>query len=497
MVSFTNFPESLHFRRGGLGRNQAVVKTGKQLARAWYRGIDPARIMFVASLCMIAFAYGVATMQYRIFPYQLIMDARAAYQALRDEEDDALFAGVIALDPKATARPAIATLDPAAGTEHLLVTGGPFQFMQRCPKYGCMAWIIDRKGTVSHSWEVDTDQLFGDLPKLSGRPFVRNMYPSGVALDRDGSLVMVFQARNTFPAQVGIAKVDRNGKLLWKRWDQNHHWPIVERDGTIYAPYMHLANNLEYFGHTPIKARCPSGRVKLEGIAIYGPDGKPKRRIEISEHLISSNYPGLLYSLRDGCDPVHLNWIEVVNAAAAAKIPGVDEGDLLVSLRESGTIGIVDKDGGDFKMKSTGRTAGQHSPRFLPDGTLLVFDNKGGNRAQGGSRIVKLNLVTGAIETIFPRDGDTRQLPFFSEIAGHIDVSADGRRALITSYEPGRSFEIDIATGRPLWSYVSNFDIAPYLKLQGINAKTSRAVQQLWGVYYVTDENLRSAGLAP
>ncbi|MBK7284255.1 MAG: hypothetical protein IPI83_07640 [Sphingomonadales bacterium] len=109
---------------------------------------------------------------------------------------------------------------------------------------------------------------------------------------------------------------------------------------------------------------------------------------------------------------------------------------------------------------------------------------------------MKLDLATGAVETVFPRPRETRQLPFFSDVAGHIDVSADGRRTLIT-VKPGRSFEIDIATGRPLWSYVSNFDISPYLKLQGINAKTSRATQKLWGVYYVSDEQLRGVGLTP
>lgn len=487
----------MHFRRGGLGRNQAVVTQGKQPNKTWRGNIDPALIMFVVSLCMIAFAYGVATMQYRIFPYQAIMDARSAYQALMDEEDDALFAGVIALDPKAAAKPIVATLDPAAGTEYLLVTGGPFQFMQRCPKFGCMAWIIDRDGKVLYSWEVNTEQLFGDLPKLSGRPLIRNMYPSGVALDRDGSLVMVFQARNTFPAQVGIAKVDRDGKLLWKRWDQNHHWPFIDSAGNIYAPFMRLANNPEFFGPTRIEVRCPSGRVKLEGISIYGSDGRPKRQIELSERMLGGNYPGLLYSLRDGCDPIHINWIEPIDASVAARIPGVNAGDMLVSLRESGAIGIVDKNSGDFKRVSTGRAAGQHSPRFLPDGSLLVFDNKGGNRAQGGTRIVRMNLVTGAVETVFPRPGETREVPFFSEIAGHIDVSADGRRALITGHEPGRAFEIDIATGRPLWSYSSEFDIAPYLELEGIRTKTNQAVQRLWGVHYVAAEPLRAAGLVP
>lgn len=471
------------------------MKTGKQSTRTWYGGIDPARIMFVASLCMIAFVYGVATMNYRIFPYHVIMDARAAYKALRNEEDDTLFAGVIALDAKAAARPVVATLDPAAGTEHLLVTGGPFQFMQRCPKYGCMAWIIDRKGKVLHSWEVDTDQLFGDLPKLSGRPLIRNMYPSGVALGRDGSLVMIFQARNTFPAQVGIAKVDRNGKLLWKHWDQNHHWPTLDRKGNVYAPYMRLSINPKYFGTTPIEVRCPSGNVKLEGINIYAPDGRLKHRIDLARRLLADNYPGLYYSLRDGCDPVHLNSIDIATASVATAIPGVDAGDLLVSLRESNSIGIIDKDDGHFKKLMTGRTAAQHSPKFLSDGTALVFDNQGGTRAEGGTRIVRINFVTGTTETVYPRSAEAGQLPFYSMIAGHLEPSADGRRVLITGHEPGRGFEIDIATGRPLWSYVSNFDITPYLEKRKISTKTSRATQRLWGLHYVSDEQLHDAGL--
>ncbi|MBL0000856.1 MAG: hypothetical protein IPO97_07465 [Sphingomonadales bacterium] len=112
----------------------------------------------------MAFTYGVATMMYQLFPYGIIMNAKAALSCTEGyiEEDD-LFAGVMALDPKAPAKPVIATLDPDVGTEHLLVTGGPYEFMQRCPKFGCMAWVIDRKGKVLHSWEVDTDALFSDL----------------------------------------------------------------------------------------------------------------------------------------------------------------------------------------------------------------------------------------------------------------------------------------------------------------------------------------------
>ncbi len=100
------------------------------------RGIDPAQVMFVLALCMVAFVYGVAVMLYKWFPYAVITDARAAVQALRNIEGDDLFAGVEELDAKAPARPVVRTLDPAAGSERLLIIGGPFQFLQRCPKFG-------------------------------------------------------------------------------------------------------------------------------------------------------------------------------------------------------------------------------------------------------------------------------------------------------------------------------------------------------------------------
>ena len=457
-------------------------------------GFDPARIMFVASLCLMAFTYGVATMMYQLFPYGIIMNARAAYHALKDVEEDDLFASVIVLDPKAPAMPVVATLDPEAGPEHLLVTGGPYEFMQRCPKFGCMAWVIDRKGKVLHSWEVDTDALFADLPELAGRPLTRNLYPSGLALGSDGSLVMAIQARNTFPFQIGIAKIDRNGKLLWKHWDQNHHWLTLDRAGNTYAPSMHFERNLKYFGNSAVETRC-ADRVDLEGINIYAPDGKLLRRIDIAKSITASNYPGLLYSVRYGCDPIHLNSIDIASASVAASIPGVKAGDMLISLRESSSVAIIDKDDGHIKKLIAGHTAGQHSPKFLPDGTALVFDNQGGNRAQGGTRIVRMNFVTGITETIFPRPGSTHEVPFLSMNAGHIDISSDGRRAMITGKEPGRSFEIDIATGLPLWSYHSSFDIAPYLERQKIRAKTTRATQRLWGVYYVSADEFHAAGL--
>jgi hypothetical protein len=131
----------------------------------------------------------------------------------------------------------------------------------------------------------------------------------------------------------------------------------------------------------------------------------------------------------------------------------------------------------------------------LPDGTALVLDNQGGRKAQGGSRILRMNFNTGSSDTVFPKAGETLEVPFSTDIAGHIEISPDGQRAMITGWNPGRAFEIDVASGRPLWSYSSSFDLAPYFAAKGIHPKTTRARMKMWGVYYLTDAQFTTAGL--
>ena len=456
--------------------------------------IDWALLAFIAALCALAFAYGVAAMRFKIFPYKVITKAEAAAVALTKLGSDDLMAGALELDPKAPAAPAVKTLDPGAGTEKLLVAGGPYQMMARCPTHGCWAWVIDRQGRILHSWEVDLDKLLAGMPKPAGRTQPGNFYPQGMALQPDGSLVFTIIGFNTYPYQIGLAKVSRTGEVLWTRWTNNHHWITTDADGNLYAPGMTFKKDMEFFGGSFVDTRCDS-QVMAESIDVYAPDGTLKRRYDLIDTIERSNRPGLLYALRDGCDPIHLNSIDLATPAAAARLPGVAVNDMLVSLRESNTIAVVGRSDGLIRYAVTGRTAAQHSPKFLPDGTVLVFDNLGGQRTTGGSRIVRVDLATGDTQTVFPRAGDTAELPFASDDGGHIEISPDGRRAMLITKEPGRAIEIDVATGKPLWSMRSGMDIAPYLKARGIDSETTRAWFKNWGVYYITDTMFETAGL--
>ncbi|TFU02863.1 hypothetical protein EUV02_06520 [Polymorphobacter arshaanensis] len=457
-------------------------------------GMDISFALFVAALCLAAMAYGFAAATYKLFPYQLYANARDAYHALREIEPDVLPPNVNELDKNAPARPVIRTLSPAAGTEKLLVSGGPYELMQRCPTFGCMAWVIDRQGNVLHSWEVDTAKLFAQIPHLAGKTKPENFYPSGIALTPDGGLVMAIQGRNTYPFQIGLVRIDRNGNVVWKHWNNSHHWIAVAADGTVYAPYREAIDGKTHFGGTAVETRCKAN-LGAEGIGVYAADGKQLRRISLLDAVDKSDFPGLLYGVRSGCDPLHLNSIDIVTPAIAAKIPGITAGDLLISLRELSTVAIIDGTDGRFKKVITGRSAAQHSPRFLPDGTALVLDNQGGQLAQGGSRVVRLDFNTGTSTTVFPQPGETAELPFFTKTAGHIEVSPDGSRAIVVGKEPGRAFEIDVASGKPLWSYRNSFDLAPYFAAKGIKAPVTRAQMKMWGVYYVTDAQFNDAGL--
>ena len=119
----------LVYRRGsGIGK---VGKGRSIISRL--AAIDWSLVAFVFALCGLTFAYGVATMALKIFPYQLFVDAKAAAQSLRLMEDENAGLGMLVnkVDDRVKPVPVVKTFDAAAGNELLLVTGGPAQDAKR------------------------------------------------------------------------------------------------------------------------------------------------------------------------------------------------------------------------------------------------------------------------------------------------------------------------------------------------------------------------------
>jgi len=446
------------------------------------RSFDWSALAFVAALCLLSFLYGTTSNELNLPPNSQVRQAFYALKAFRLIDND-LPTGVMRVDPDAEPRSSVRRLDPTAGDELLLVTGGPYRKTDLCPKYGCLAWVADRSGKVVRTWPLPLDALFQDAKGYEGDQRLTNFYPNGVGLLSDGSLVATFHSRNTYPYAGGIARIGADGKVFWKSVGDGHHWLHVGPDDRIYAP-VQIRRKLNHIAGNAVELHC-ADVVHDEGVRIYRPDGKIERTVLMADMLVRGGYPGLIYSVSNGCDPIHLNSIDVASPEVASRITGAKSGDVLVSLREKSAIVLFDPETAKVKRVIVGRTAAQHSAKFLPDGTVLAFDNQGGAKALGGSRIVRLNLVDGSVQTLFPTQESRALLPFFSETGGFVMPSPDGKRAMVSSEDQSRDFEFDLATGRPLWIMTHAIDVNPIMKKRG---KPLAGLLNVRGTYYLTKD---------
>jgi hypothetical protein len=199
--------------------------------------------------------------------------------------------------------------------------------------------------------------------------------------------------------------------------------------------------------------------------------------------LVANGYAGLVRLTIDECDPFHLNFVQYIDERMASRVGLVDAGDLLISLRNINTVLIFSPLTRVIKWIDTGRYVEQHSPRFLPDGSLVVFDNKGGDPQFGGARIVRQRIDGPGFSVVAPREGVSLGAKFTSDYAGNITVGPNGDRLLIALTSMGEILEIDVASGRPLWRYRKVFAAAGY---PGAAPDEHRAVQvEAFGASYV------------
>lgn len=421
------------------------------------------RVFFLMSICALSFAYGIAVMAFRLPPYAVLRDATSAWQALQEIEPEAHPHSVAFVPGIPAQRHSVLTDN--AGQDLILLTGGFFYRTDICPDFGCIAWIMEREGTVLHAWEVDPATLFTptDFSEFDGVRKRNNFYVQGVDLDPAGNLVVTFQGHNIFPYQVGIAAFSPSGELLWKRLDKSHHWPTTGPDGRIYVPSARI-DPPDRVGGTFQKSKCKGGAVYQEGLRILTPDGEVEREFWLTDLVQSSDLRALAYTVRDDCDPYHINGIDILNDASASKmqaggVPDAEAGDLIASLRSSSSFLVMDHDTGRIKHVYYGPMVAQHSPVVLPGGDILIFDNLGRADTDGHSRILRLDPASGRYTSVFPKDGSDDGASFSTIAQGAVNASPDGRHMLVAETLAGRLYEVELQSGQITWDYVEYGDL--------------------------------------
>lgn len=445
-------------------------------------------LVFIAAIAFLAFVWGVSSTTWNIFPHRQIGRVLAGIDAWGKFEDDRLPLYALTPEPGATQSDP-ATFYADTGSDDLLLVTEGFYFRQDlCPEFGCIALLMTHEGKVVHTWQYDPERLLTDedFAKFKGQRLLTNLNVQGVDLDQDGNLIVVFQGKNLFPYQVGMAKFSWDGALQWLRIDNSHHWPKVGPDGRIYTPIARIVSDDKTVAGTVEELKCKNGAVFQEGVQIVASDGTELKRFWMDDVVQASGMQGLAYSVRNDCDPFHVNGIDLLNDAAAKLIPGTKAGDLLVSLRSSSSLVVMDPEDGHIKRVIYGPMVAQHSPRVLPDGRFALFDNMGGIDVKKGTRVLAINPATGEDETLFPRLAGQPGEDLFSKEQGEVNFSSDGTRMMVAETLGGRVFEVETATGRPLSRIDMISDMRPfYDRLGETPPETTFTRIQAQGVRYV------------
>jgi hypothetical protein len=433
-------------------------------------------ILFVTCLCFLAFVYGVATVQFDLWPNSFFSKTKSALLAVvavrQDEASGPKIPSLEFIETEGYTEPTVIThVDPAIPDNgYIFVDGGNNQLRSHCPAHGCIAWLMNRNGEIAHVWDIGPELVWQDIEKVAGYDPAENAYSVGAHLYSNGDVVVTYQGRNTFPYGLGIARFDKDSNLLWKKENFAHHWLTVDEEGLIYVSAFREVEVPYPLGDSHLQMSCDSGVLYEDVVLVLDANGNELEEISVFESFVRSGYSGAIFEhkhpdwtlplIDSECDPTHLNDVRVISSADAASSAMLKPGDLLISLRSTNSLAVLDHETRLVKWISIGRSVQQHSPRYIGNDQLLIFDNLGGRHRQGGSRLLQLNMQSDAAATLFPLPSTPDEIDFLSVTGGQIALNHDNSRALVSLSRQGRSLEIELASGRVLWEYINTHDVS-------------------------------------
>jgi Arylsulfotransferase (ASST) len=403
-------------------------------------------LLFLAGIAVLVFLAGMAAGRYRLPPYGALNAAKDAAVALG---------------------------------EKYLVADEPFAFKTRHQRGGVVTWdreraypgltlftgyhdgrfggvLIDMAGQVRHRWDAAFHEVWPEAPHIRDRAPDKLVTWHGVHLFPDGDLLLNFQGGN-FPLGGGLVRLDRDSAVKWRLARNTHHDITALPDGTI----MVLAHEYRE-GGVPECTWLLSPPYYEDVILTVSPEGRVQEEISVLRALCGSPYKGLFSVIGtesggwqgriDSTDPLHLNNIDVVTPEQAATLPMTRAGDLLLSFRNLNAVGFLDPETREFRWMLTGPFVRQHDPDVLPDGNLLVFDNRGGPSGADHAQVLEIDPRTQAI--VWRYAGGEAD-PLSSEKMGNQQILPNGN-VLVTESWGGRVLEV-ARTPEPavVWEYVN------------------------------------------
>jgi hypothetical protein len=398
------------------------------------------RALFLAAIAFLAFVAGGWLVAARIFPGTVIRQSYSAAAALWAKDTGYVdrYSQTDHWRPARTvARGVTAYVPSAAYPGYTLYTSGD----------AARAVLVSMSGRIVHQWQLPFSKVWNRSAAVRKPRSDALIFWDKARLLPDGGLLVLYESAGDTPWGYGMARIDRDSRLVWSFLQHTHHDFDIGPDGRIYV----LTNA---FTSRTLPGFDFLARPRLsDALQILSPDGKPLDTIPLTEALAQSQYHRLLNAIPQFslADPLHTNSVQLITPALAAHFPFGKPGDVLLSFRDLGAIAVLDPQRRVLTWLLRGSWLGQHDVRLLPDGHLLMFDNLGGyDSGHGPSRALEIDPVTQQV--VWQYSGDVRH-PLDSALRGRAQREPNGN-TLITEADGGRLVEVT-PQGQIAWEYIN------------------------------------------
>jgi hypothetical protein len=414
-------------------------------------------------ICLVGFAtfYGVASTEFGFFPANFVTSSLHKLKAWKDHNidvsqypTDAIPKLEVSAGPRFRFSPDQTPLNPE---EAVLMTGGLYQHLDACPELGCFAWVVDQQGNLLHAWPFTELTRNGINVVQAGSKILTAI---DAHLSPDGELFVQFSFIGAGYDGL-LAKFGRDGKLLWSRRGNTHHWFDVEDSGSVLSLGFVKGRSLLELPKWKVTDRCRRGEhAIIDTIIEIGPDAKIVKEVDLVGVFVASDYSGLLPLSTTPCDPFHMTSISSLPKTLNTAYPALTAGDMLLSALSLNSIAIVDRASYRIKWIETGLTNLHYSPRFVGNNKIMAIEFAPGNAEISVARLVTINLATRKLAQVFPRPepGSGKSETFHPGIFGaqRISLNADMTHVLVTNAKLGKVFAIDLDRGTVAWEYANN-----------------------------------------
>lgn len=309
------------------------------------------------------------------------------------------------------------------------------------------AYLIAMDGAVLHKWQRPFSAVWNESAAVKEPQPDSHVYMREAVAFENGDLLAVYEGAGDTPYGYGLVKLDKDSNVIWSFLEPVHHDFDIAPDGRIFALTQAIVE-------TPLPQFDHLATPRLEDFLVeLTPDGKPIRRFSVQAFVDNSDYRQIVFGISSFAlaDALHTNSVHVITEDDARNFPHGKPGQLLMSFREPSAVGVVDLEQEKLIWAIKGYWQAQHDPHILPNGNLLLFDNRGNfNKPEGRSRALEFDPDSMAI--VWQYTG-TKESPLESDIRSYTQRLPNGN-TLITESNPGRILEV--APDREIvWEYIN------------------------------------------